>query len=121
MLIPLLNVPLNQPLTITASIDLSEARLNLLIGETLYTTTGTALTDWAGGDEGGFFALGENSALTPKFSNVASPEYTSPLASEAEALSELRIYGDTFVDSAPEPSSIFLVAIGMLGLLHCRI
>ena len=118
LLIPLSNVPLNQPLTITASIDLSEARLNLFIGETLYTTIGTALTDWAGGNEGGFFAIGGNSALKPNFSNAASPEYTSPLSSEAEALSELRIYGNTFVDSVPEPSSIFLVAIGGLGLIR---
>lgn len=112
-------VPLNETVTITASLDLSASILNLFVSDTLAgTATGVALADWSGGNDGGFFQIGGGAALKPNFSNAGSPEYTPPLVTEAEAISGLRMYGDTFVNAVPEPTQVSLLALAGLALLR---
>lgn len=115
------SVPQGVPVTFTVSLDLSESTLNLFVDDELVSTvTGDTLGDWSGGNSGGFFALGGDRILKPNFGDGTSVEYTAPLETEAEALSNLRFYEGTFVDSVPEPSTSLLGALAGLGLLAKR-
>ena len=90
--------------------------MNLFVdGSLIGSVGGVPMTDWAGGDGGGFFLL-SGSVLTDIFS--AGTGAVGPEGSLASA-SNFRLYNDTFV-AVPEPSSALLFGLSGLALLFRR-
>ena len=119
--VSLLGIPLNEVVTVTASLQLSSSTLNLFINNELVSSvSGPTLTDWAGGNEGGFFAPGGNAVLRPNFGNGTAAAYPGPTPTDATAISGLRFYENTFVASVPEPSTSLLALMAIFGLLRRR-
>ncbi|BDS08103.1 hypothetical protein NT6N_31430 [Oceaniferula spumae] len=115
------SIPLNQTVTVTSSLDLdpTSSTLNLFINNVLVSSvTGDPMSDWSGTDGAGYFSR-NGSILRPNFGNSTSG-YGAPTASDAEVISDLRFYNDTFVATVPEPSSCVFLSLAGFGLVLRR-
>lgn len=92
---------------VSLDVDATSSTLNLFVdGALIGSVGGVGVTDWAGGDSGGFFTR-QGTVLTDAFTSGGGAN--GPTIAEATA-SEFRLYGNTF--AVPEPSSILLLVLG---------
>ena len=105
---------------VSLDVDATNPRMNLFKdGELIGSVSANAsITDWAGTNDGGFWARGGNSLLLETFGNGSGAVGPSSSDATPNLSTGLRLYEDTFVATVPEPGSLALLGLG--GLLVAR-